>query len=366
MLSRPQSPELDHMNGLASNAALDDQISPTFTSCSSFTESLIPRSSTISAGDLVVIYSSVSELDFVYASPGSKHSNRNGTFHHDDFLGQEFGVKVPSRSTDGFVFALRPTPELWSSSLPHRTQIVHDLDQCNVILYLDLKPGSVVLESGTGSGAMSTAIARTVSPGGKVWTYEFNEDRVTKARDEFARNGLADIITVTHRDVCGKREGDVGGFGDFVPDSSADAIFLDLPEPWEAVGGAADKIKPNGKICSYSPCIEQSQKFCAAAEAAGFHSVNTMEVRLKEYCVDCVLVEDEIVCDLPFYYGNKAVSDRKTGEKRKAEEGAASEASRGGGLGGGRGGKTELRTRPKQTMRGHTAFLSFATFKVGR
>ena len=179
-----QYADLEHMNGIASNAALDDQISPSFTSFSSFGESLIPRSSTISVGDLVVVYSSIEELSFTYAKHGERHSNRNGTFHHDDFIGQEFGVKVPSRSTDGFVFALRPTPELWARSLPHRTQIVHELDQSMVIFMLDLKPGCMVLESGTGSGAMSTAIARTVSPGGKVWTYEFNGDRVEKAREE--------------------------------------------------------------------------------------------------------------------------------------------------------------------------------------
>lgn len=185
-----------------------------------------------------------------------------------------------------------------------------------VVFTLDLKPGCVVLESGTGSGAMSTAIARAVSPGGKVWTYEFNKDRVEKAREEFERNGLGGIVKVTHRDVCGKREGDEGGFGDYVAPQSADAVFLDLPEPWEAVPGVVAKIKPNGRVCSYSPCIEQSQRFCSAAETAGFHSVKTVEVRLKEYCVDRVEVEDEVGVDLPFYYGNKAVSEAKKGEKR--------------------------------------------------
>lgn len=161
-------------------------------------------------------------------------------------------------------------------------------------------------------------------------------------------------MTVTHRDVCGKREGDVGGFGSFVADGSADGVFLDLPEPWEAVDGVAAKIKPNGRVCSYSPCIEQSQRFCDAAEKAGFHSVKTVEVRLKEYCVDRVKVEDGISCDMPFYYGNKAVSDSKVGEKRKNDEGGRG------------GGREEVWTRPKQTMRGHTAFLTFATYRVAR
>lgn len=40
----------------------------------------------------------------------------------------------------------------------------------------------MVVESGTGSGAMSTAIMRTISPHGHLYTVEFNETRAVKAR----------------------------------------------------------------------------------------------------------------------------------------------------------------------------------------
>lgn len=55
---------------------------------------------------------------------------------------------------------------------------------------LPLSSGSVVLESGTGSGAMSTAIMRSLSPNGHLHTIEFNESRAGKAR------------YVIHREVC--------------------------------------------------------------------------------------------------------------------------------------------------------------------
>ena len=58
-----------------------------------------------------------------------------------------------------------------------------------------------VVESGTGSGSLSVSMTKAICPTGHLFTFEFNPDRVEKAKVDFVKLGFNDFITVTHRDV---------------------------------------------------------------------------------------------------------------------------------------------------------------------
>ena len=60
--------------------------------------------------------------------------------------GLKYGSQV--QMTRGWAFALHPTPELWTLTLPHRTQILYTPDISMVLTQLELRPGSVVCEAG--------------------------------------------------------------------------------------------------------------------------------------------------------------------------------------------------------------------------
>jgi tRNA (adenine57-N1/adenine58-N1)-methyltransferase len=100
----------------------------------------------------------------------------------------------------------------------------------------------IIFISGTGSGSLSHALLRTITPGGYLHTYDFHEQRVDKAREEFTDHGFKDSVTVTHRDVL------VDGF-DLV--DVADAVFLDLPAPWDAIPHAKKALKKTGAYMYY-------------------------------------------------------------------------------------------------------------------
>lgn len=355
----------------------------------SYPERVTPQSETITEDSLVVIFESFDSLRFVYPQKGKIFNNRNGHFHHEDFIGKPFGCKIRSRNNQGygFVYVLKPTPELWSRSLNHRTQIIHFLDSSMIVYYLNLRPNMVVCESGTGSGALSHALMRTIAPHGMLHTYEFNQMRAETARKEFASNGVSHLSTVYHKDVCGKHG--PGGFDR--PQASVDAIVLDLPEPWLAVPHAAYCIKRNSRIVSYSPCIEQAQKTIEALKKHGFHTIKTSEFRLKENYVDEVEyemppMEKRQRCEDTRVYPreDKEISGVTSGDDTKQEETKATrpaespvatasnaittdateskkESSPSQATVTKRKSKRKLVARPFVIMRGHTAFLTFAT-----
>ncbi|KAL2157580.1 hypothetical protein VTH06DRAFT_5958 [Thermothelomyces fergusii] len=235
-------------------------------------------------------------------------------------------VKKAVADSSGFIHILPPTPELWTSSLPHRTQVVYTPDYSYILHRIRARPGSVLIEAGAGSGSFTHAAVRAVYNGypaaegqrrGKVYSFEFHEQRYHKMKKELSDHGLDRLVRLTHRDVY------TGGFLVDGKSPEADAVFLDLPAPWEAlphlsrrrprprspssadtrntapegdddgggsVGGDGDgddgtagwvsPLNPRRSvhICTFSPCIEQVTRTVAAMRRLGWVDIDMVEI----------------------------------------------------------------------------------------
>ena len=234
-----------------------------------------------SEGDVVVIESEGKR--FVrYLKRGDALGTPVGSYPHSEMMGVPFCAPTIALNNVGAATVLRTTPELWLTNLPHRTQIIYHPNVAVILDRLDLRPGSVVVESGTGSGGLTTALARAVAPTGHVYTFDFHKDRAAAAASEFASHGMDHLITVTHGDACGPH-----GFGKELaePRPLADAVFLDVPNPWDAIGNAVRVLKHCGRLCSFSPCIEQVKQAVVAMERQGLTEIVTIEVLMCEFDV---------------------------------------------------------------------------------
>ncbi|XP_075106634.1 uncharacterized protein LOC107763321 isoform X1 [Nicotiana tabacum] len=326
----------------------------------------------IKDGDLVIVYERHDTMKAVKVSEDGVLQNRFGAFKHSEWIGKPFGSKVLSNK-GSFVYLLAPTAELWTLVLSHRTQILYIADISFVVMYLEIVPGCLVLESGTGSGSLTTSLARAVAPTGHVYTFDFHEQRAAsarcprmsvapgrapsagrksppvrpgpslfqqKAREDFERTGLSNLVTVGVRDIQGE------GFPDEFC-GRADSVFLDLPQPWLVIPSAGKMLKPDGVLCSFSPCIEQVQRSCEALKSH-FTDVRTFEVLLRTYDVRQRIIESCLV--------NEGDSNERPPRKRRqgsAEGNNGIECTS----------SPTVMIRPSGEARGHTGYLTFARLK---
>uniref|UniRef100_A0A7N1A902 tRNA (adenine(58)-N(1))-methyltransferase n=1 Tax=Kalanchoe fedtschenkoi TaxID=63787 RepID=A0A7N1A902_KALFE len=288
----------------------------------------------IAEGDLVIVYERHDTMKAVKVIAGSVLQNRFGVYKHSEWIGKPFGSKALSNK-GRFIYLLAPTPELWTLVLNHRTQILYIADISLVVMYLELVPGCVVLESGTGSGSLSTSLARAVAPSGHVYTFDFHEERAASAREDFEKTGLSNLVTVGVRDIQGE------GFPDeFI--GLADSVFLDLPQPWLAIPSAEKMLKQDGVLCSFSPCIEQVQRSCEVLRSS-FTDIRTFEILLRSYDVREVNIKDSNEDGLVVSGSRK----RRQFSQEDAEENSGH----------------QVLARPSPEARGHTGYLTFARLK---
>jgi hypothetical protein len=65
-------------------------------------------------GDLVICYERHDSMDHFILQASKIFNNKFGAFYHCDFIGKPFGTRVKSRSSNGWLYALEPIPDLWS------------------------------------------------------------------------------------------------------------------------------------------------------------------------------------------------------------------------------------------------------------
>ena len=61
-----------------------------------------------------------------------------------------------------------------------------------------------MIESGTGSGSLSHSILRTIAPNGHLHTFDFHQQRVDLAQEEFKNHGWVDQVITTGKNCPSK------------------------------------------------------------------------------------------------------------------------------------------------------------------
>lgn len=199
------------------------------------------------------------------ADGGEFHSH-SGVLPHDDMIGAPEGTTF--RSTRGMVFtALRPTITDFILKMPRGAQVIYPKDIGPILILADIFPGARVLESGLGSGALSTGMLRA---GAEITGYEIREDFEAKARENVGRFLGAESLERYDTHVRDVYEG--------IGETDLDRIVLDLPEPWQVVPHAETALRPGGIFLAYTPSIIQVSQLHDALEESKLGFAETVEV----------------------------------------------------------------------------------------
>jgi tRNA (adenine57-N1/adenine58-N1)-methyltransferase len=201
---------------------------------------------------------------------GEQHTHL-GILYHDSIIGETPGGLVKSHNGRNFR-VLRPSMEELLVSVQRATQIIFPKDIGYILLKLSIVPGARVVEAGTGSGALSTAIARYVGPNGMLYTYEQREEFYRLSGKNLVRAGVQDQVTRYHREISeGFHERDV------------DAVFLDVREPWDFLEQVTEALAPGGFFGCILPTVNQLIDITRALEEGDFEDTEVAEILLRQY-----------------------------------------------------------------------------------
>ena len=210
----------------------------------------------------------------VKVEAGKTFHTHKGYVDLGELVGKEFGATV--QSSLGIAFTLlKPALTDYIMKSSRKTQITYPKDTALIVMFSGIGAGSRVVEAGTGTGALTTALAHYVKPDGKVYSCEIREEFQKVAEKNLKRAGLLEFVELKSKDVtAGIDERDV------------DAVVLDLATPWLVAPHAYEALKPAGIIVSFSPTIDQVVKMTEALRELNFICIETVECLMRAMQVE--------------------------------------------------------------------------------
>jgi len=144
-----------------------------------------------------------------------------------------------------------------------------------VLITMGIGPGMRVLECGSGSGGLTTAFAYMVGDCGHVYSYERNQEIQALAIKTWNVSVLFDRVTFK-----------VGDASEGFSEENVDALFLDLPNPYDYLAQARASLKPGGYLGMLVPTVNQVQLCLRSLMHNNFAFVEVVEVLVRYYKTD--------------------------------------------------------------------------------
>jgi tRNA (adenine57-N1/adenine58-N1)-methyltransferase len=228
----------------------------------------------IREGEDVLLYLDRKRTFLVRVEKGKSFHTHKGFIQLDDLVGKEYGIRTTSSMGVEFV-ALKPTLRDYIFKVQRKTQISYPKDIALILIFSGAGPGSRVVEAGTGTGALTSALAFYVKPTGRVYSYEIRPEFAKMALKNLKKAGVSEYVELKNKDIT---EG--------IDEEEVDAIILDMATPWLVAPHAYSALKGSGVLVSFSPTIDQVVKTVEALEENGFVAIETVESLMRRMQIE--------------------------------------------------------------------------------
>ncbi|MFX1380454.1 MAG: tRNA (adenine-N1)-methyltransferase [Promethearchaeota archaeon] len=229
------------------------------------------NSEVIKENDLIFLILDQKRRWLVQVKPGGTFHTHRGIIDFKDIIGKCFGSVVFSKpfETQGYkFFVLKPLPSDYILHMSRKTQIIYPEDTGLILVYTGIGPGSVIIEAGCGSGALTCILGNLVRPNGHIYSYDINEKSIKGAKLNIKKANLTDVVTIQYGDIL----------NDDLHHTNVDAVVLDMATPWNAIVKIKYYLKYSGSVVSFSPTIEQVKKTVSEMKNQNFIEINTYEL----------------------------------------------------------------------------------------
>ncbi len=230
-----------------------------------------PTTCNAAAGYLAQLISATNKRFLLRLEAGGELHTHRGILKHDDLVGLPWGSRVYSHLGSPFTL-LQPSLLDVLQEMKRNTQIMYAKDIGFVMMMMDIHPGKHVIEAGSGSGALTTALAFMVGEKGHVTSYEVRAEMQKLAAKNIARMGMSERVTFKLGDI-------ENGF----EERGVDALFLDVPNPYDYIAQVRAALKPGGFFGCILPTTNQVQLLLMALHREKFAFVEVCEVMLRYY-----------------------------------------------------------------------------------
>jgi tRNA (adenine57-N1/adenine58-N1)-methyltransferase len=225
-------------------------------------------------GDLAELVGLKHKHFIIQLKSGSVFQSHKGTIQHDDIIGKSWGSQIFSHLGSPF-FVLQPPLGDLLRGLPRTSQIMYPKEIGFILINMGIGPGQNVIEAGTGSGSFTTALAYAVGPGGHVTTYEVRPQMQQMAQKNLERFGLSERVTFKLQDIQ-----------DGFDETGADALFLDVPNPYDYIEKVRQALKPGGFFGALLPTANQVIRLLTSLHQNHFAFIDVCEVMQRFYQAD--------------------------------------------------------------------------------